>query len=483
MASFDLLHLQFSPKSRTNLPPAKPSPVVGNLFALAKAHRSLAELAKSYGPIISLKLGQVTTIVVSSPDLAREVLIKKDQIFCARSVPDAVRAANHHQVSVAWLPANQLWKNLRIICSAQFLTSQRLDSNKALRHKKVRELVEYLRERSTAKEAVDIGRAAFMTVLNMLSNTLFSVDMVDAGSDSAQEFKDLVWGIMEELGTANVSDFFPLVRGLDLQGKRRRTEGYFRKLHSIFDELIDGRLKETELGHETNNDFLDAILSGQSKLDRHVMNSLLMDMFVGGTDSISHTVEWVMAELLRNPDTMRKVQAELFESFDKTIELDETEVLKLPYLQATIKESLRLHSPGPFLLPRKAETDTELCGYSIPQHSWILVNAWALGRHESLWKDPDVFMPERFLERDVEYKGQYFEFIPFGAGRRICPGLPLASRMVPLMLASLLYHFKWELADGMRAENVDLSDKLGVTLALAHPIRAIPVPNEDFLGN
>ncbi|XP_020260550.1 geraniol 8-hydroxylase-like [Asparagus officinalis] len=295
-----------------------------------------------------------------------------------------------------------------------------------------------------------------MTVLNMLSNTLFSVDMVDAGSDSAQEFKDLVWGIMEELGTANVSDFFPLVRGLDLQGKRRRTEGYFRKLHSIFDELIDGRLKETELGHETNNDFLDAILSGQSKLDRHVMNSLLMDMFVGGTDSISHTVEWVMAELLRNPDTMRK---------------------------ATIKESLRLHSPGPFLLPRKAETDTELCGYSIPQHSWILVNAWALGRHESLWKDPDVFMPERFLERDVEYKGQYFEFIPFGAGRRICPGLPLASRMVPLMLASLLYHFKWELADGMRAENVDLSDKLGVTLALAHPIRAIPVPNEDFLGN
>ncbi|XP_020260546.1 geraniol 8-hydroxylase-like isoform X1 [Asparagus officinalis] len=491
--TFAIIFYLLNPKSKTNLPPGpKPLPIVGNLFILGdKPHRSLAQLAKSYGPIISLKLGQVTTIVVSSPDLAREVLVKKDQSFCSRSIPDAVRIVGHYDGSPVWLPANQKWKNLRIICRSQLFTSQRLDSNIALRHKKVRELVEYLRERGEAKEAVDIGRVVFTAVMNSLTNTLFSIDMVDPRSDSAQEFRDLVWGIMEVVGSANVSDFFPLVRELDLQGKRRRTEGYFRKLHRIFDELIDRKLKEIELGNETDKDFLDALLNGQNKLDRYDIKPLLVvttsnfpstcdlkDVFVAGTDTSSSTVEWAMAELLRNPDIMAKARAELLESFDKETELDELDILSLPYLQAIVKETLRLHPPGPFLLPRQNETNTELFGYSIPKHSRILVNVWAIGRHESVWKDPDIFMPERFLESDVDYKGRDFELIPFGAGRRICPGLPLALRIVHLMLASLLFYFKWELVDGMRAEDVDLREKFGVTLALANPVQAIPVPDE-----
>lgn len=205
---------------------------------------------------------------------------------------------------------------------------------------------------------------------------------------------------------------------------------------------------------------------------------MAQDVFVAGTDTTSHTVEWAMAELLHNPESMSKVRAELVEAFNKQPEVEESDILKLPYLQAVVKETLRLHPPAPFLVPRRTETDTELCGYVIPKNTRVLVNAWAIGRSENVWKDPDVFRPERFLEMEVDYKGRHFELIPFGAGRRICPGLPLAFRMVHLMLASLVRSFKWELADGMKAEDMDLSDKFGFTVGLAKPLRAIPIPDE-----
>lgn len=250
-----------------------------------KPHQSLARLAKSYGPVMSLKLGQSTTIVISSPELAREVLMKKDQDFCSRPLPDAMRVLNHCDASLVWLPANQRWKNLRTICSTQLFVSQRLDCNTGLRQKKAQELVEYLRERGAAGEAVDVGVAAFMTSLNLLSNTLFSIDMVDPNSDSAQHFRDLMGAIMEDVGNANISDFFPFLSVLDLQGNRRRNEGHLKRLHRIFDELIDQRLDAMKAHSAINKDFLDALLNcyvdeceggDKERMDRHAIKSLLV---------------------------------------------------------------------------------------------------------------------------------------------------------------------------------------------------------------
>jgi cytochrome P450 len=182
-----------------------------------------------------------------------------------------------------------------------------------------------------------------------------------------------------------------------------------------------------------------------------------------------------MTELLRNQEKMAKAHNELKEVFGKDGLVQEADISKLPYLQTIVKETFRLHPPAPFLVPHKAEIDVELCGFIVPKNAQILVNVWAMGQDSSIWPNPNLFLPERFSEKDIELKGGDFELIPFGAGRRICPGLPLANRMVHLILASLVYHFNWKLADEMKPEDIDMRETFGVAVRKAKPLRAIPV--------
>lgn len=204
------------------------------------------------------------------------------------------------------------------------------------------------------------------------------------------------------------------------------------------------------------------------------------DIFTAGTDTSSRTIEWAMAELLQNPVRLAKVRNELASVIGPEREMEESDIGRLPYLQAVIKETMRLHPPVPFLLPRRAQETVELGGYLIPEDAKLLVNIWAIGRDETTWPDPLKFFPERFLEKEIDFRGRDFEFIPFGAGRRICPGLPLAYRMVHLMVGSLLHRFEWKLPEEVGNCGVNMSEKFGVTLAMAQHLKAIAVP---VLGN
>lgn len=185
-----------------------------------------------------------------------------------------------------------------------------------------------------------------------------------------------------------------------------------------------------------------------------------------------------MAELLRNPNAMAKAQSELTETIGRRKEVRESDIAQLPYLQAIIKETLRLHPPGPLMLPHKALSNVEIGGFTIQKDSQVLVNVWAIGRDPQTWENPTWFMPERFMRSNHDYRGHGFEFIPFGAGRRICPGLLLALRMVHLMLASLLHSFAWKLPNGMAPQDVDMSNKIGITIRKEIPLQAIPVQQE-----
>ena len=202
---------------------------------------------------------------------------------------------------------------------------------------------------------------------------------------------------------------------------------------------------------------------------------LLQDLFIAGIDTTSSTVEWAMALLLHNPEKMVKAQDELEEVLGNNGKIQESDISKFHYLQAIVKETFQLHPPAPFLVPRKVVTDVEICGFIVPKNAQILINVWAMGRDLSIWPNPNLFMPERFLEHGIEFKGQDFELIPFGAGRRICPGLPLANRMVHLMLASLVHNFNWKLPDEMKPEDMDMEEMFGLTLHKAKPLQAIPI--------
>ncbi|XP_015950858.1 cytochrome P450 76T24-like [Arachis duranensis] len=182
-----------------------------------------------------------------------------------------------------------------------------------------------------------------------------------------------------------------------------------------------------------------------------------------------------MAELIHSPKKLLKVRKELEESLGKNGEVEESHISKLPYLNAIVKETLRLHPPAPFLVPHKANDDVELGGFTVPKSAQILINVWSIGRDSSVWANPKSFEPERFLDTEIDFKGKNFELIPFGSGRRICPGLPLASRTLNFMLASLLYHFNWKVANEMNPEDIDMSYSYGITLHKAQPLFLVPI--------
>ncbi|KAI5351997.1 hypothetical protein L3X38_004888 [Prunus dulcis] len=465
------------------LPPGpKPLPFIGNLLELGnKPHLDFTKLSQIYGPIITLQLGQVTTVVVSSSNTAKQVLQTHDQFLSNRTVPDAIQASDLRGDSLPWIPTSPKWRSLRKICNSHLFAPKILDANQPSRRMKVQELISDVNESLVKGEAVDIGRAAFKTTLNLLSGTIFSVDLADASSEMAREFKETVWGSMEEAGKPNWADFFPVLKKIDPQGIRRRMIKHVRKIEQVFDSIISQRL-ESRKAHDyvTTNDMLDTLLNisevNSEDMDMTKLQHLLLILFTAGTDTTSATLEWAMAELLRNPEKLSKAQQELEKIIGKGKPIEEVDIARLPYFQAIIKETFRLHPATPLLLPRKADADVEICGYIVPKGAQVFVNAWAIGRDPSIWDNPSSFVPERILGLDdqIDVIGKNFELIPFGAGRRICPGLSWTMRILPLMLGSLINSFEWKLEDGVSPETLNMEEKFGLTLQMAHPLRAVP---------
>ncbi|KAJ4824624.1 hypothetical protein Tsubulata_029172 [Turnera subulata] len=472
--------LRFLTTRNAKLPPGPARlPVIGNLLDLGhKPHKSMARLAKIHGPLMSIKIGQVTTIVISSATLAKEVLQKYDSVLSDRQVPDAIRVLDHHEFGIGFLPVGPLWRNLKKICNSHIFTTQKLDANQELRCKKVQELLADVQEHRVAGKAVYISQAVFKAIFNAMSNTFFSLDLIDSSSGTSH--KEVMRGMMDEIGKPNLANFFPILRYFDLQGIRRRMESHVAKLFDLFDRIINERLQSRKMeGHVPKNDMLETLLSireenNSDMMDNKGIKHLFMELIIAGTDTTTSTIEWAMAELLRNPWTLRKAREELDQTVGRGNMVQESDIARLPYLQAIIKESLRLHPSAPLLLPREAREEVELCGFTIPKGAQILVNAWAIGRDPSIWDDPESFVPERFLGSNIGVNGQNFEFIPFGSGRRVCLGLPLATRMLHLMLGSLINSFDWRLEDGVTPEKMDMEDRFGLTLEKAEPLRAIP---------
>ncbi|CBI30232.3 unnamed protein product, partial [Vitis vinifera] len=246
--------------------------------------------------------------------------------------------------------------------------------------------------------------------------------------------------------------------------------------------FVKERVEERQTGIEKEKrDFLDVLLEyrrdgkeGSEKLSERNMNIIILEMFFGGTETTSSTIEWAMTELLRKPKSMRKVKEELDRVVGPDRKVEESDIDELLYLQAVVKETLRLHPALPLLIPRNALQDTNFMGYFIPQNTQVFVNAWSIGRDPEAWHKPLSFKPRRFLGSDIDYKGQNFELIPFGSGRRMCIGMPFAHKVVPFVLASLLHCFDWELGSNLTPETIDMNERVGLTLRKLVPLKAIP---------
>ncbi|XP_011069677.1 ferruginol synthase-like [Sesamum indicum] len=468
------------------LPPGpRPFPIIGNFLHLGqKPHESLAKLSKTYGPLMHLKLGTIDTIVVSSPEMAKEILHKHDKACSGRAVPVSAQTLDHHKMSIAWLPAGKKWRVLRKISKEHMFSISRLDSSQGLRQEKLRELLDYVHECCLSRRVMDIGEAVYVTSLNLMSATLFSVDFTGFDSGSAQEFKETITGVAKSAAAPNIADYVPWLKMIDPQGIRRQSKFYFSKLFGIIESVIARRLQArgTHFGSPVEKDLLEALLDISQGSDYDFSSSeikhLLLDFFAAGVETTTVTVEWAMTELLRNPRVLSKAKNELRNVVGENKQVKESDISSLSYLQAVIKETLRCHPSARFLVPHKAETDVEINGYMIPKDAQILVNVWAICKDPNVWSRPDSFEPERFLDHQKDYKGRDFELIPFGSGRRMCPGMPLAHRIVHLMVASLIHIYDWKFEGGMKVEEVDISDKFELSLRKAVPLKAIPTRNE-----
>ncbi|XP_013467818.2 geraniol 8-hydroxylase [Medicago truncatula] len=454
-------------KQKYNLPPG-PSllTIMRNVFELGKKPQySLAKFSKIYGPIMHLKLGQITTIVISSPDIAQEVFQTHDLSISDRTIPQAVAVLGHEHFSLPFMPMSNLWRDLRKICKNNLFSNKTLDASNELRCKKLQELLCDIDRSSLVGEAVDVEKAAFKTLLNVLSNTFFSMDFVNSAGET-DEYKDIVESLMTAIGTPNLVDFFPILRMFDPQGIRGISATYAEKLLQIFDSYITKRLElRNEENYVTNGDMLDNLLNisqenGQM-MDTTKIQHLFLDLFVAGTDTTSYAIERGMAELVHNPHAMLKAKEELKQIIGIGNPIEESDITRLPYLQAVVKETLRMHPSAPLLLPKKARVDVKIHGYTIPQGAQVVINEWAIGRNPNIWDNPNSFLPERFLGSEINFNGQNFQLTPFGGGRRICPGMPLATKMIHMMLGSLINFFDWKLENGDRDIN--------------QPLRAIPV--------
>ncbi|KAL6859195.1 hypothetical protein ACP4OV_018197 [Aristida adscensionis] len=488
-----LLYLAGARLRSRGLPPGPAGlPLVGSLLSLdPELHAYFGRLAARYGPIFSIRLGSKLGVVVTSPALAREVLREQDLLFSNRDTPDAARSISYGGgQNVVWNPVGPTWRLLRRVAVREMLSPAGLENVHGLRRREFRATLRHLH--AAAGAPVDLGAQAFLTVMNVITGTLWGGNIGSESERAAvgKEFRQLVAEITEMLGAPNVSDFFPALAPLDLQGIRRKSDVLKERFNQMFARIIEQRVNAGAAAAAP--DFLEYMLKlekeggdGKTPFTMTNVKALLMDMVVGGTETTSNTVEWAMAEMMQKPRVLEKVREELDAVVGRDAVVEEAHLPKLHYLHAVIKETLRLHPALPLMVPHCPGGDATVGGYRVPAGCRVFVNVWAIQRDPAVWSDPLEFVPERFLaggggdgdgggdgiKRD--FTGSEMDYIPFGSGRRICAGIAMADRMTAYSVAMLAQAFDWELPAGGK---LDMAEKFGIVMKKATPLVAVPTP-------
>ncbi|MED6196645.1 hypothetical protein PIB30_049391 [Stylosanthes scabra] len=467
-----------------NIPPGPwKLPIIGNIPNLVTStpHRKLRDLANKYGPLMHLQLGEVSTIVVSSAEYAKEVMKTHDIIFASRPAILAAKIISYDCTNIGFAPYGNYWRQLRKICTLELFSTKRVNSFRPIREEEFTNLVK--RIMSSKEGSVNLTEEVLSSIYGIVSRSAFG----GTKREDQEKFISLVQQATMVAGGFDVGDLFPSWKWLQLvSGLRPKLESFQRQIDQILENIVSDHKKaklegkEGEKSYESDEDLVDVLLQFEDGtnqdicLSRNNIKAILVDIFGGGSETSAHTIDWAMIEMIKDPRVMQKAQAEVRELFNSIGKVDETLINELKYLKSVVKETLRLHPPAPLLLPRECGEVCEINGYHIPYKSKVIVNAWAIGRDPKNWSEPEKFYPERFTDSSIDYKGNNFEYIPFGAGRRTCPGSTLGLLNVELALAYLLYHFDWKLPNGMKPEEMDMSEAFGMTVRRKNDLQLIP---------
>ncbi|WCJ42420.1 cytochrome P450 family 71 subfamily A polypeptide 26 [Euphorbia peplus] len=460
----------------SNKPPQPPKlPLIGNLHQLVSKlpHRRLAELAKTYGTFMQLQLGHVTAVVVSSPEVAEQMFKGNIDIKvsnrCRVSVTDIIL---YNRQDVAFVPYGEYWRQMRKICILELFSTKRVQSFRSIREEEISEMITSV----VSKVGSPINLSEMIL---SLASSIISRTVIGRKNDNQEAVLPLLDELMKSVSGFTVLDMFPSLGFIHvITGMKSR----LLKLHKEADQLLEDIIKEHKsadrIQYEGNNNLLDVLLEVQANPDSPLttdgVKAITMELLVAGTDTSATVVEWAMSELMKSPKIMKRAQEELRKVYGENGKLDELVIHELKYFTAIIKETMRLHPPVP-LVPRLFGEECNINGYNIKANTELLVNVWAIGRDPNHWIEPEKFYPERFLGSEVDYKGCHYQYIPFGAGRRICPGIHLGIANMELVLAKLLCNFDWQLPNQMKPENLDMSETFAAVIKRKNQLYLIPV--------
>ncbi|CAM0955707.1 unnamed protein product [Alopecurus aequalis] len=462
-------------------PPPSPwaLPVIGHLHHVAGAlpHRAMRDLSRRYGPLMLLRLCELRIVVASSADAAREIMKTQDLAFASRPITPTGKVLLGDSPGLVFAPYGEAWRQLRRICTLELFTPRRVRSFRPVREEEVGRLLRSLALSSSPEAQVNLSE---------LISAYVADSAVRAVIGSRFKGRDAFLRILERRIKVAPAQFLPdlfpssrlalFVSRMPRQMKRER-----REMMEFIGTIVHEHQESSRAGTAGDDeDFLHVLLRIQKegKLDPPLtdddIKTVIVDIFVASSETSSTVMQWAMAELMRNPRVMRKAQEEVRRVLNGENVVTEESLGGLRYLDLIIKEVLRLHPPVTTLLPRECRTPCKVLGFDVPAGVMVLVNAWAIGRDPAYWDQPKEFSPERFEGGAVDFKGTDFEYIPFGAGRRMCPGMGFGLANMELALASLLYHFDWELPDGTEPGKVDMTELLGITTRRRNHLLLVP---------
>ncbi|KAK2660186.1 hypothetical protein Ddye_006719 [Dipteronia dyeriana] len=475
-------------KKIRNLPPSPfPTlPIIGHLYLFKKPlHRSLSNISSKYGPILLLKFGSRSVLLVTSQSAAEECFTKNDIVFANRPHLLAGKHLGYNYTSLTWAPYGDHWRNLRKISSLEILSKNRLQTLSFVRMDEIRSVVCRLYQHDHLNQTVDMQSVFFELTLNvmmrMIAGKRYYGENVAEIDQKAKVFREIVIETFRHGGVSNIGDFLPLLRWVGFGGLEKRLMILQQKREIFMQNLVEECRRRMEISDEQSENYMDG--SGNKKNMIQVMlslqklepeyytdeniRSLMLVLLIAGTDTSAGTMEWAMSLLLNNPNILKKAQVEIDSQIGSDRLIDEFDLAKLPYLRCIVNETLRLYPAGPLLAPHESSEDCKIGGFHVPRGTMLLVNMWAIQNDPKNWEEPRKFKPERFEGFEGTRDG--FKLMPFGSGRRICPGESLAMRMVGLALGSLIQCFEWE---RVGEEKVDMREGTGLTMPKAEPLQA-----------
>ncbi|KAJ4978455.1 hypothetical protein NE237_009235 [Protea cynaroides] len=488
LASTKLFLLKQTPVN--HLPPSPFAlPIIGHLHLIkGSLHRTLSSLSNKYGPVLHLQFGFRTVFVITSPSAVEECFTKNDIIFANRPRLLSGKHLNYDYTTIGAASYGHHWRNLRRFTALQIFSMNCLNKSSLIRQDEIRLLLGKLfkdAQHGFAKVELKsrFSELAFNIIIRMVAGKRYYGDDLE-DLEEASQFRDIISENFELSGASNPGDFVPFLQWIDYYGLERRMLTLKAKTDTFLQSLIDEcrcsresnsscslQSGNSTLQEETKTTMIDVMLSLQETEPENytdtTIKGIILILLIAGTDTTSVTIEWAMSLLLNHQEVLKKAKAELHTNVGHDRLMDESDLPRLPYLQGIINETLRLFPAVPLLSPHESSDDCTIGEFDVPKGTVLIINAWAIHRDPKLWEDPNSFKPERFGEMGGEAKKW---LIPFGLGRRGCPGSGLANRVVGLALGTLIQCFEWE---RVSEEEVDMTEGAGLSMPKAKPLEAM----------